>query len=85
MVGNGAFIQCQGICPLVDISLQTFTFTIPFYLLPIEGANVVLGIEWLHTLGPIQAYFSIPSIAFTHQNKQITLQAATPSTPISTT
>jgi len=45
MVGNEAFIQCQGICPLVGISLQTSTFTIPFYLLPIEGADVVLGIE----------------------------------------
>jgi len=85
MVGNGAFIQCQGICPLVDISLQTSTFTISFYLLPIEGANVVLGIECLRTLGPTQAYFSIPSIAFTHQNQQITLQAAFPSTATSTT
>jgi len=66
MVGNGAFIQCQGICPLLNISLQTSTFTIHFYLLPIEGADVVLGIEWLRTLGPIQADFSIPSIAFTH-------------------
>jgi len=85
VVGNGAFIQCQGICPLVDISLQTSTFTIPFYLLPIEGADVVLGIEWLRTLGPIHTGFSIPYIAFTHQNQKITLQDAHPSTTTSTT
>ena len=46
MVENGAFIKCQGICPLVDISLQKSTFIILFYLLPIEGVDVVLGIDW---------------------------------------
>ena len=85
MVGNGAFIQCQGLCPSVDISLQHSTFTIPFYLFPIEGANVVLGIDWLSTLGSIQADFSIPNIDFTHNNQQITLQASTSPTPSATT
>ena len=81
MVGNGAFITCQGIFPEVQIYLQNSVFTIPFYLLPIEGADVVLGIEWLRTLGPIQADFAIPSMAFTHLNKQITLTATNPPTP----
>ena len=84
MVGN-AFIKCQGICPLVDISLQNFTFTIPFHLLPIEGADVVLGVEWLSTLGSIQANFSIPSVEFTHNNQHITLQAAHSPNPSATT
>ena len=60
MVGNSAFITCQGICSSVQISLQTPGFIILFYLLPIECADVVLGIEWLRTLGPIQTYFAIP-------------------------
>jgi len=77
MVGNGAFINYQGLCPSVNISFQDSTFCIPFYLLPIEGADVVLGIEWLRTLGPITSDFSIPSIAFTHHNQHITLQATT--------
>jgi len=85
MVGNGAFIKCQGVCPLVDISLHNSTFTIPFYLLPIEGADVVLGVEWLSTLGSIQADFSIPSIEFTHNNQHITLQAAHSPNPSATT
>jgi len=75
MVGNEAFIKCQGQCPSVNISLQTVNFTIPFNLLPIEGADVVLGIEWLRTSSSIQADFSIPIIAFTHQDQHITLQA----------
>jgi len=75
IVGNGAFINCQGSCPSVNISIQDSLFTIPLYPLPIEGVDVVLGVEWLRTLGPIKADFSIPSIVFTYQNHPITLQA----------
>jgi len=57
MVGNGTFIQCQGIDPLINISLQTSTFTIPFYLLSIEEVDVILGIGWLSTLRPIKTDF----------------------------
>lgn len=75
MVGNGSRIHCSGRCPHVPISLQNTLFHIPFYLIPIEGADVVLGMEWLETLGPITANFSIPSISFLHNNSTITLQA----------
>jgi predicted aspartyl protease len=74
MVGNGSHIQCSGLCHDVPITLQNHLFHIPFYLLPIEGADVVLGMEWLRKLGPISADFSIPSISFNHANKEVTLQ-----------
>ncbi|MCH79917.1 hypothetical protein A2U01_0000678 [Trifolium medium] len=74
MVGNGSHIQCSGLCHDVPITLQNKLFHIPFYLLPIEGAYVVLGMEWLRKLGPISADFSIPSISFTHENNEVTLQ-----------
>ncbi|KAL0444686.1 UNVERIFIED_CONTAM: hypothetical protein Slati_2191300 [Sesamum latifolium] len=51
-VGNGASIPCSGLCPAVPIAIQQQSFCIPFYLLPIHGADVVLGVEWLQTLGP---------------------------------
>ncbi|XP_058733199.1 uncharacterized protein LOC131604800 [Vicia villosa] len=73
MVGNGSHLQCEGICDNVEIMLQNKPFNLPFYLLPIEGADVVLGMAWLRTLGPIQADFSIPSLTFQHLTKPITL------------
>ncbi|XP_058785597.1 uncharacterized protein LOC131660372 [Vicia villosa] len=73
MVGNGSHLQCEGICHSVKLNLQEKPFSLPFYLLPIEGANVVLGMAWLRTLGPIQADFSIPSITFNHKDSKITL------------
>ncbi|GJZ35223.1 ty3-gypsy retrotransposon protein [Tanacetum coccineum] len=42
MVGNGNHIYCDGFCQTVVINLQDTSFTIPFFVLPIEGANVVL-------------------------------------------
>lgn len=73
MVGNGSHLQCEGICHNLKLTLQSKTFSLPIYLLPIEGANVILGMAWLLTLGPIQAYFSIPSLTFTHKSDPITL------------
>jgi len=80
MVGNGAFITCQGIYSSVNITFQNTTFTIPLYFLPIEGANVVLDIDLLFTLGSITIVFSIPDITFNHLNQHITLKATTPTT-----
>ncbi|XP_058742588.1 uncharacterized protein LOC131615102 [Vicia villosa] len=84
MVGNGSHLQCEGICNNVQILLQNKPFTLPFYLLPIEGADIVLGMAWLRTLGPIQADFSIPSLTFQHQNTPLTLTGDPNSTPINT-
>lgn len=47
MVGNGSHLDCQGICPDVPLTLQNKMFSLPFYLFPIEGADVVLGMAWL--------------------------------------
>jgi len=74
MVGNGSHIEYQGTCQAVPITLQQARFNLPFYLFPIEGADVVLGMAWLHTLGHLQADFSIRSITFQHNNEYITLR-----------
>lgn len=83
MVGNGFYLKCEGICNSVPLVLQQKSFIIPFYLLLIKGADVVLG-AWLRTLGSIQVDFSIPSITFTPQNQPITLKGDMSSNPIHT-
>jgi len=73
MVDNGNRIQCSFFCPDFLVSIDTHTFPISFYLLPIEGADVVLGMDWLHSLGSLMADFSKPQISFTHNGLPITL------------
>lgn len=54
---------------------------IPFYLLPIEVANVVLGMDWLKTLGPLMVDFSIPKISFNYINKVIIITCDSKTSP----
>ncbi|GJV03649.1 ty3-gypsy retrotransposon protein [Tanacetum coccineum] len=74
MVGNGQFIHCSEYCSDVTLQLQKTKFTIPFFVLPVEGADVVLGISWLGALGTITADFSVPQISFIQDGNQCTLR-----------
>lgn len=68
--------------PTVPITLQNSSFTIPFHLLPIEGADVVLGMEWLRILGSHMVDFSIPKLSFTYKNNEITIPRDPKSLPL---
>lgn len=74
MVGNGALFECNGFCPEIPLVILSYTFQVPFYLFPIQGADVVLGVQWLQSVVPFVADFSIPSMQFHHQGSLITLQ-----------
>jgi hypothetical protein len=52
-VANGATILSEGRCKSVSLRVQGHSITIDFYLIPLGGCDVVLGVEWLRTLGPI--------------------------------
>lgn len=85
MVGNDDHNQCQGFCPNIKLRLQDITFAIPLYLLPIELDDIVLAIEWLHTIRPITTDFAIPCILFTCQNAPFTLLGNPHSNPTPST
>ena len=72
MVGNGVHILCAGLCPHMLLN-QRHEFVVLVYFLPIQGANMVLRVEWLRTMGPIIYDFFIPCMTFTHHESNITL------------
>ena len=67
MVGNNEKIHCTHLNPTVPVFIQNHYFSIPLYLIRIEGTNVVLGKDWIRCLGPRQADFSTPQLSFHHQ------------------
>lgn len=85
MVGNGSHIHCADLCRDVPLTLQRNMFHAPFYLFPIEGADVVLGMAWLRNLGTITADFSVPYISFNHNNTHITLTGEPLTLPLPST
>ena len=58
MVANGETLVSHGMCPNLLFSIQQYEFTADFYLLEFGGCDMVLGAEWLQTLGPILWDFS---------------------------
>ncbi|GJZ90056.1 ty3-gypsy retrotransposon protein [Tanacetum coccineum] len=52
-VGNGDTVGSVGLTPQQQINLGHTPFVMDLFLLPIYGADIVLGVEWLATLGPI--------------------------------
>jgi len=52
-VGNGEELQCQHTCSNVEVTIQQHSFFIDFHVLSICGADLVLGVRWLKTLGPV--------------------------------
>jgi hypothetical protein len=78
MVGNGEHLQCTGLCADTPINIDKHTFNVSFYVLPIQGADVVLGVQWLQTLGPFVSDFTIPSMQFYHQDSLLTITGTKP-------
>ncbi|XP_057452390.1 uncharacterized protein LOC130744215 [Lotus japonicus] len=73
MVGNGNHIDCTSYCPDIALTLEGTLFHVSFYLLDIQGADLVLGMEWLRTLGKVTSDFSVPSMSFMVGDTQRTL------------
>jgi len=71
MVGNGHHLKCTTICEAIPISIQNIEFLVHLYVLPIVGANIVLGVQWLKTLGPILVDYNSLSMQFFYQHRLV--------------
>jgi len=63
-VGNGEELQCQQTCSDVEVTIQQHPFVIDFHVLPICGADLVLGVQWLKTLGPVLTDYTTLTMKF---------------------
>ena len=77
MVGSGAYLYCQGMCR-VPVTIQNIVFLVDFYVLPIEGVELVLGVQWLQQLGPILFDYNTLTMGFFWGDQFITFKGHTP-------
>jgi hypothetical protein len=52
-VANGARVVCPGAIRDAPITVQGETFYLDLFVMPLSGFDIVLGTQWLGTLGPI--------------------------------
>ena len=67
-------VKTQGFCDQVPICIQGEEFSIQFYVLPLGGCDIVLGTQWLTTLGDIQWNFQFLTMEFCHKGHKVLLQ-----------
>ncbi|KAJ0524209.1 putative nucleotidyltransferase, Ribonuclease H [Helianthus annuus] len=54
LVGSGERLPCSGLAKAVELVIQGHSVVADFYVLPLQGWDIVLGVSWLATLGPDQ-------------------------------
>jgi hypothetical protein len=65
MVANGERLDCRGVAHDVSIRIADEAFIVDCYMIPLDRWDMVLGITFLWTLGPILWYFDDLCMAFT--------------------
>ena len=52
-VANGDRVTSLGVCKAVRVFIDKEEFIMDLFVIPLEGYDMVLGVHWLRTLGPI--------------------------------
>jgi hypothetical protein len=66
-VANGERLQSYGACKATDVLVQGEHLVMNCYALSLEGFDVILGVQWLKSLGPIVWDFTTLTMAFVHE------------------
>ena len=74
MIANGETINCSGKCHNIKLSMGEYVLTSPMLSIPTGGADVVLGVQWLQSLGTIAFNFQELFIKFSTEAKEVELR-----------
>ncbi|XP_061336994.1 uncharacterized protein LOC133284057 [Gastrolobium bilobum] len=72
-VGNGEALPCTAACHGVHLLLQSHVFAVDLFVLDLKRAGVVIGIQWMATLGPIITDYSRLTMSFCHNDTTVLL------------
>jgi hypothetical protein len=51
MIADGGTINCSGKCDKINLTMGEYVMNSPMIAIPMGGADVVVGIQWLQSLG----------------------------------
>ncbi|KAM0057208.1 putative nucleotidyltransferase, Ribonuclease H [Helianthus debilis subsp. tardiflorus] len=64
LVGSGERLPCTGVAKQVELVIQGSSVLIDFFVLPLQGWDMVLGVSWLSTLGPVVTNYATALFEF---------------------
>ncbi|KAJ4977450.1 hypothetical protein NE237_002556 [Protea cynaroides] len=81
LVGNGTTLQSEGIVRQLPVQFHSYNTVVDALVLPIVGADLVLGVQWLSTLGPVTFDYQKLSMQFKEGTNRISLIGNPRNTP----
>ncbi|KAI4330765.1 hypothetical protein MLD38_029019 [Melastoma candidum] len=70
-VANGERVSCLGVIRQTALTIHDDVFTADLFVIPLAGYDVVLGTQWLATLGPILWDFSARTLTFQRRQQKV--------------
>ena len=74
MVANGGTINCSGKCHNIKLTMGEYGLNSPMLSITMGGANVVLGVQWLQSLGTVAFNFQELFLNFFSEGKEVELR-----------
>jgi hypothetical protein len=77
MIANGGTINFSGKCHNINLTMGEYVMNSPMISIPMGGANFVLGVQWLQSLGTMNFNFQEIFMKFSLEGKEIELSGIT--------
>jgi hypothetical protein len=74
MIEDGGTINCLGKCNKINLTMGEYVMNSPMISIPMGGVDVVLGIQWLQSLGTMAFDFQELFMKFSLEGKEIELR-----------
>ena len=71
MVANGGTINCSRNFHNIKLTMGEYVFNIPMLSIPMGGFDVVLGVQWLQSLGTIAFNFQELFLNFFQKERKL--------------
>lgn len=78
VVGSGQQLRCEGVAKKFPITIQGSNIVEDLYILSLHGADIVLGVSWLATLGPVLTDYAKRIFEFTLNGAKVSWQGNAP-------
>jgi hypothetical protein len=74
MISNGGSMKCGGCCKNVRLQIGDYHLKSHMFSIDMGGCDIVLGVDWLRTLGPILMDFKDLTMQFDQEGHQYKFQ-----------
>lgn len=74
LLGTGVAVHGIGVCTRVQVALPSFSFTADFVVLELGNLDVILGVQWLRTLGKCTVDWELNEVSFCYNGAPVTLR-----------